>query len=144
LKNLRGQIITRAVESAQLVADADSRYHQFQTNLQLRQTDFMTIRTIAALLALAISYELNAQAISSKTELRPGYVKDSDIGCGCSFARSKMDLRNRRYIYSESMGEPAYINVTGKNLKLQAVASSGERIPEKVGQRSWETYTAKA
>lgn len=78
-----------------------------------------------------------------QSKIQLGYVKNGDIGCGCSFARNKTDLRQRRYIYSESMDEPAYINVNGKNLKLQPVASSDTKTKERVGQRSWETFTAK-
>lgn len=79
---------------------------------------------------------------TSQPKLQLGYVKNGDIGCGCSFARNKTDLRQRRYIYSESMGEPAYINVNGKNLKLHPVASSETGGKEKVGKHSWETFTA--
>jgi hypothetical protein len=40
------------------------------------------------------------------------------------------------------MDEPAYIKVNGKNLKLQPVAASDTNAKERVGKRSWETYTA--
>ncbi|HYE75913.1 MAG TPA: hypothetical protein VEF04_21390 [Blastocatellia bacterium] len=95
---------------------------------------------------LAFSPILMAQPSSTETsqaKLRIGYVKNSDIGCGCYFARSLSDLRKDRYIYSEIINEPAFINVNGKNLKLNPVASSEANGEEKVGQRSWETFTAR-
>ena len=41
------------------------------------------------------------------------------------------------------MDEPAYINLDGKDLKLEEVESGGsEAVPEKVGDRSWEAHVA--
>lgn len=105
----------------------------------------VTRTILASLVVLVSSPTLIAQpkpTTMSQARLRLGYVKNGDIGCGCSFARNQTDLRKRRYIYSESMDEPAYINVNGNNLKLYPVASSETDGAEKVGQQSWETFTA--
>lgn len=78
----------------------------------------------------------------TRSELKLGYVKNGEIGCGCSFSLNADDLRNRRYIFSEELDEPAYINVNGKNLKLEPVDFSEATDEEKVGQRSWKIYKA--
>ena len=80
--------------------------------------------------------------IIPQSKIQLGYVRHGDFGCGCYFARNKTDLRKRRYIYSESMDGPAYINVNGKNLELQPIASSETNGEEGVGRRSWQTFTA--
>jgi hypothetical protein len=102
-----------------------------------------TILTI--FLCLEFSSVSIAQSVSTSRpqfQMRLGHVKDGDIGCGCAFSRNKTEWLNRRYIYVEGMDEPAYINLNGRNIKLHPVASSEESGAEKVGQRSWETYTA--
>ncbi len=99
----------------------------------------------AILFILAFSSESNVQAISTsslQSSLKLGYVKNGDIGCGCSFARNKVDLQNRRYLYIQGMDEPAYININGKNIKLHHFAPSDEQVREKIGQRSWGKFTA--
>ena len=100
---------------------------------------------LALLFSLALSSEVKAQSMpapSAQPKLRLGYVKNGDIGCGCSYSSNVTDLQNRRYIFIESMDEPAYINLNGRNLKLRPVASSKTKGEEKVGHRSWETYIA--
>src|SRR5262245_29369543 len=105
-----------------------------------------TISTILAILYCSgFSSEFNAQSLSKSAhqpELKLGYVKYDEIGCGCSFSRNKTDLRNRRFVYFENFHDAPYINLNGRNLKLLPVASSEEHVEEKVGQRSWETFTA--
>jgi hypothetical protein len=100
---------------------------------------------LALLFSVALSSGIKAQSMSAPSaqpKLKLGYVKNGDIGCGCSYSSNVTDLRNRRYIFIESMDEPAYINLNGRNLKLRPVASSKTKGEEKAGRRSWETYIA--
>jgi|SRR5215510_1969816 len=80
---------------------------------------------------------------SPRSSPKIGYVEDGIIGCGCALALNAADLRNHRYVYIQGMDEPAYINLDGKNVELEPVDSSNKiNIPEKIGDRSWETYVA--
>ena len=76
-------------------------------------------------------------------QLKIGYVEVGIGGCGCSLALNAADLREGRYIFIQDDGEPAYINLDGKDLKLEEVDSGGsEAVIEKVGDRSWVAYVA--
>jgi len=80
---------------------------------------------------------------SSRSSIKIGYVKDGDIGVGCSLSLNIADRRERRYVFVQGMDEPAYINLDGKDLKLEEVDSGGsEAVIEKVGDRSWVAYVA--
>jgi hypothetical protein len=100
----------------------------------------------ALLIVTAISSQALAQTSNTSSpgpQLKIGYVKVGIDGCGCSLALNAADLRKGRYVFLQDEGEPAYINLDGKNLKLESVDSSDTKsIPEKVGDRSWETYFA--
>jgi hypothetical protein len=78
-----------------------------------------------------------------QTKIRLGFIKNMESGCGCAFGRNQSDMDKDRYIYSDMLtdGSP-YINVNGKNLKLTPVASSKLAKKLRVGNHSWETYTA--
>jgi len=76
-------------------------------------------------------------------QLKIGYVEAGIGGCGCSLALNAADIRKGRYVFIQDMDEPAYINLDGKDLKLEEVDSGGsEAVTEKVGDRSWEAYVA--
>jgi hypothetical protein len=89
--------------------------------------------------------EINAQstsASSAQPKLRLGYVKDHDVGCGSAFFLNTTDMENRRYIFSQDVDDPPYINLNGKNLQLRLTGFSKPTRKEKVGDRWWETYAA--
>ncbi|HZF37519.1 MAG TPA: hypothetical protein VE715_01730 [Blastocatellia bacterium] len=89
--------------------------------------------------------EINAQsasASSAQPKLRLGYVKDHDVGCGSAFFLNTTDMENRRYIFSQDVDDPPYINLNGKNLQLRLTVISKPTRKEKVGDRWWETYAA--
>jgi len=89
--------------------------------------------------------EINAQstsASSARPKLRLGYVKDHDVGCGSAFFLNTTDMENQRYIFSQDVDDPPYINLNGKNLQLRLTAISKPTRKEKVGDRWWETYVA--
>jgi hypothetical protein len=89
--------------------------------------------------------EINAQstsASSAQPKLRLGYVKDQDVGCGSAFFLNTTDMENRRYIFSQDMDDPPYINLNGKNLQLRLTVINKPTRKEKVGDRWWETYAA--
>jgi hypothetical protein len=89
--------------------------------------------------------EINAQsasASSAQPKLRLGYVKDHDVGCGAAFFLNATDMENRRYIFSQDVDDPPYINLNGKNLQLRLTVISKPTRKEKVGDRWWETYAA--
>jgi hypothetical protein len=95
--------------------------------------------------AIAMSHGFNAYP-QTQTEFNLGYVNDLAVGCGCLFALNQMDFRKRRFVFVQDMGEPAYINLNGKNQKLTEVDSNKTSVkPEdyqapQVGSRYWETY----
>ena len=101
------------------------------------------------ILTILVSFMLFSDLFAHKTALpvpqnkiELSYVTNPEIGCGCSFARNKTDLRLRRYIYIQGIDDPAYININGKNLELQPVDSSELNGKVKVGTQAWETFTA--
>ncbi|HEV2664152.1 MAG TPA: hypothetical protein VG324_04540 [Blastocatellia bacterium] len=98
------------------------------------------------LIVTAFSSQALAQtstATSPGTQLKIGYVEVGIGGCGCSLALNADDLRKGRYVFIQDDGEPAYINLDGKDLKLEEVDSGGSQaVIEKVGDRSWIAYVA--
>ena len=89
--------------------------------------------------------EINAQSTSTSSarpELRIGYVKDQDVGCGSAFFLNTTDMENHRYIFSQDVDDPPYINLNGKNLQLRLTASNETKDKKKVGDRWWDTYAA--
>jgi hypothetical protein len=82
------------------------------------------------------------RAFSAQQCLKLGIVENQDMGCGCSFALNKSDLRNHRDIFIQEFEEPAYINLNGNKLKLQVVDSSPEKNEDKLGKHSWKTFAA--
>jgi len=97
-------------------------------------------------LILILSAEVKAQSPitpSPRPQLKIGYVEAGIGGCGCSLALNAADIRKGRYVFIQDLDEPAYINLDGKDLRLDEVESGGsEAVPEKVGDRSWEAYVA--
>jgi len=80
---------------------------------------------------------------SPAPQLKIGYVEVGIGGCGCSLALNTADIRKGRYVFIQDLDEPAYINLDGKDLKLEEADSGGsEAVPEKVGDRSWVAYVA--
>ena|SRR6266545_6478819 len=100
----------------------------------------------AFLIVTAFSSQALAQTSTTSSpgrQLKIGYVKVGIGGCGCSLALNLADIRKGRFVFIEDEGEPAYINLDGKDLKLEEVDSGGsEAVPEKVGDRSWVAYVA--
>jgi hypothetical protein len=100
--------------------------------------------------ALSIVTAISSQALAQTSntsspgpQLKIGYLKVGIDGCGCSLALNAADLRKGRYVFIQDLGEPAYINLDGNDLKLEEVNSGGfEAVPEKVGDRSWIAYVA--
>ena len=89
--------------------------------------------------------EINAQstsASSARPKLRIGYVKHHDVGCGSAFFLNTTDMENHRYIFSQDVDDPPYINLNGKNLQLRLTASNETKDKKKVGDRWWDTYAA--
>jgi hypothetical protein len=89
--------------------------------------------------------EINAQSTSTSSarpKLRIGYVKDQDVGCGSAFFLNTTDMENHRYIFSQDVDDPPYINLNGKNLQLRLTASNETKDKKKVGDRWWDTYAA--
>lgn len=105
------------------------------------------IRVVFALLIVTV-FSSQAMAQTSTVpspgpQLKIGYVEVGIGGCGCSLALNAADLRKGRYVFIQDIGEPAYINLDGKDLKLEEVDSGGfEAITEKVGDRSWVAFVA--
>jgi hypothetical protein len=98
------------------------------------------VKLIVLLMTLvAIGVGQSKNNVSTKLQL--GHVPDADFGCGCYFFRSKVDHPNRRYLLVEPMDEPAYINLNGKTIRLHSVSSSKENRNERIGDRSWESYS---
>lgn len=105
----------------------------------------MLIRIVLALLVVTVfSSQALAQTStvpSPVSQLKIGYVEVGIGGCGCSLALNAADLRKGRYVFIQDDGEPAYINLDGKDLKLEEADSGGsEAVIEKVGDRSWVAY----
>jgi hypothetical protein len=93
----------------------------------------------------AFSSQVLAQTSTDSSpgpRLNIGYVKFEGNACGCSLSLNIPDEVERRYVFVRDEGEPAYINLDGNNLKLEPVDSSERKVPEKVGDRSWETFVA--
>jgi len=100
-----------------------------------------TFTTLVLTFLLVTVAQAQASSVeSSKLEL--GDVKDGGIGCGCSLSRDQASLRNQRHIFISPMDDSAYINLSGKNVELRLVAASKEKTAEKIGERSWQTYSA--
>ena len=105
------------------------------------------IRIVFALLTVtAFSSQALAQTSGATypgRQLKISYVEVGIGGCGCSLALDLADIQKGRFVFIEDEGEPAYINLDGKDLKLEEVDSGGsEADPEKVGDRSWVAYVA--
>src|SRR5215831_9816225 len=89
--------------------------------------------------------EINAQSTSTSSarpKLRIGYVKDQDGACGSAFFLNTADMDNHRYIFSQDVDDPPYINLNGKNLQLRLTGSNEPKDKKKVGDRWWDTYAA--
>lgn len=108
----------------------------------------MNLVRIAFVLLVATAFSSQALAQTSTAaspgpQLKIGYVEVGIGGCGCSLSLNAADLRKGRYVFIQDDGEPAYINLDGKDLKMEEVGSGGlEAITEKVGDRSWVAYVA--
>ena len=103
----------------------------------------ITKTIFAFICCLVLTVKITAQSPSTaQPKLKLGYVKNGDLDCGEAYAYTLKDLRNRRFIFAEGMDEPASINVNGNNIKLHPVDSSEGKGKEKIGRRSWKTYTA--
>ena len=77
---------------------------------------------------------------TTQSKFQMGYVKNIEPECGCDFARNKSDFNKRRFVYNENIDGVAFININGKNVKLQPVASSKLQRQEKIGNRSWGSF----
>jgi hypothetical protein len=101
---------------------------------------------IVLLIVTAVSSQALSQTSTTTSpgpQLKIGYVEVGIGGCGCSLALNSADLREGRFVFIQDYGEPAYINLGGKDLKLEEVDSGGsEAVPERVGDRSWVAYVA--
>ena len=108
----------------------------------------MNLIHIGFVLLIVTAFSSRALAHTSATtspgpRLKIGYVEVVIGGCGCSLALNLADIRKGRFVFIQDEGEPAYINLDGKDLKLEEVDSGGsEAVPEKVGDRSWVAYVA--
>lgn len=65
---------------------------------------------------------------SPVSQLKIGYVEVGIGGCGCSLALNAADLRKGRYVFIEDLGEPAYINLDGKDLKEGCEATNYKAV----------------
>jgi len=108
----------------------------------------MNLARIVFTLLIITAFSSQALAQTSTTtspgpQLKIGYLEVGIGGCGCSLVLNLADIRKGRYVFIQDEGEPAYINLDGKDLKLEEIDSGGsEAVPEKVGDRSWVAYVA--
>ena len=99
-----------------------------------------TITLLIIMLAAAVVAE--AQSVSTSSRLRIGYIGDPGYGCGCSLSYNMAESYNQKFLLLTPMDDATYTNVDGKEVTLRLVAASQRRRRERVGDRSWETYSA--
>ena len=97
---------------------------------------------IFAILAFTFACGNTVPAQSSSQKLELGYVDEGAFGCGCSMSRNASEERNMKFILVTPMDDATYIQLDGKRVTLRAVAASRQRRRERVGDRSWEKYSA--
>src|SRR5262249_41700607 len=75
----------------------------------------------------------SAPASSARPKLSLVYLKDHDVGCVFALFLNTTEMENRRYIFSQDVDDPPYINLNGKNLQLRLTVISKPTRKEKVG-----------
>ena len=94
---------------------------------------------IFAILILTVAF---GNAVYAQSQpLRLGYVDEGSFGCGCSMSRNASEARKLKFILVTPMDDATYIQLNDKRLTLRLVAESKRRRRERVGDRSWETYS---
>ena len=94
---------------------------------------------ILAILAVTFAFGNAVHAQSQKLKL--DYVDPGGYGCGCSMSRNAAEERKMKFILVAPMDDATYIQLNGKQITLRPVAVSRLKRRERVGDRSWETYT---
>ena len=96
---------------------------------------------VSVLLIAQFVYPQSGESTSNSIKL--GYVRDFDYGCGCYFSYNSSNIWKDKNLFVSSIEEDTVvINVDGKDVKLRSIAQSKDKMDEKVGDRSWETYIA--
>jgi hypothetical protein len=103
------------------------------------------MRTTLAVLGVALTFMTVALAQSNSpisNRLILGPVEDPDFGCGCWLSRTKLDGRNRRFVFMSPLDGSAYINLNQKTITLRLIAESRDKKRgPRVGDRSWAIYS---
>ena len=102
------------------------------------------IALITGLVLLSVLGPFGTSQSLQRRSAKPiiGTVPDADFGCGCYLYRNRSDDRNRRYIFVGPMDEPGYLNIDGETIRLKFMGRSKAGRNERVGDRSWERYSA--
>lgn len=79
--------------------------------------------------------------VSSSSKLKLSYVEEG-MGCGCSVSFNSAESQKNKHLLIIPMDDDAYVTIDEKKLQLRLIAESKERATEKVGDRSWEIYSA--
>lgn len=85
-----------------------------------------------------------AFACAQSSSFKLGYIKPTVSDSGCSLARRTSAVQKDDLIFYSLSDETGYINLNGKELKLQPARASKEKPTEQVGDRSWKMYAAGA
>ena len=116
---------------------SDFKLNQYVT---ARHTMLNTITLLIVMLTAAVVAE--AQSVSPSGRLKIGYVDDPYIGCGCSMSYNMAEAEKLKFLLLSPMDDATYITVDGKKVTLRLVTASKRRRRERVGDRSWENYSA--
>src|SRR5262245_66165312 len=84
----------------------------------------MNLARIVFTLLIITAFSSQALAQTSTTtspgpQLKIGYLEVGIGGCGCSLVLNLADIRKGRYVFIQDEGEPAYINLDGKDLRSE-------------------------
>ncbi len=94
------------------------------------------------ILSILIIIAAAASFAAAQSRIKLGYVEHENE-CGCLLARTTSDLRNLRLIFSHTFGDTARMSINGRRVKLRLSNASKEASTFEVGDRSWETYSAR-
>lgn len=98
---------------------------------------------ILTLLILMFCAAAIAEAqVSSSSKLKLSYVEEG-MGCGCSVSYNSSDSQKNKHVLIIPMDDDAYVTIDEKKLQLRLITSSKAKATEKVGDRSWEIYSAR-
>lgn len=102
----------------------------------------MLKRVTLLILILTAAGVAQGQSASPSSRLKIGYIENPGYGCGCSLSYNMAEAYKQKFLLLSPMDDATYIAVDGKTVTLRLVAASKQRRRERVGDRSWETYSA--